>query len=122
MFGVKLGFGAPGAVTDARAEASPPVSPRMRFRIICVAAENCGTYGGRLALGDENDLLPLPMVVDVVLVVVALLAGDMTGRVTAMALALGASELVPSSCASFSFGIELLAPGIESDILQVNLV
>lgn len=41
--GEKLGLGAPGAVAEARAEASPPASPRIRLRIICVAAENWGT-------------------------------------------------------------------------------
>lgn len=85
-----------------------------------MAAENCGTYGGRVVLGDENDLLPLPMVVDAVLVVVVLLADDLPGWVAAEALALVASDSVPSSCAFCSFGVELLAPDIESDILQVK--
>lgn len=86
-----------------------------------MAAENCGTYGGRLALGDENDLLPLPMVVDVVLVVLALLAGDMTRWVAAKALALGASDPMPSSCAFVSFDIGMPVPGVEPDISQVKL-
>lgn len=39
-------------MADARAEFSPPASPRIRFNIICVAGENWGVYG------DENFLEP----------------------------------------------------------------
>lgn len=39
-------------MAEASAEFNPPDSPRIRFKIICVAGENWGVYG------DENFLEP----------------------------------------------------------------
>lgn len=74
----KVGRAAPAAVTDAKAELRPPVSPRIRFKIIWVAAENWGTYGVRVEPW-EVDLLALPTLGEDVRDT-AEAAGDSAGR------------------------------------------